>query len=103
MHGIAAYRQAIEKVLATTLATAHLIRSSDHLELVREPELSVVLFRRRGWQQEDYGAWSTRLLQDQLAFVTPTRWEGEPVGRLAFLHPHTGLDLVEEIPPPLLE
>ncbi len=97
VHGIAAYRDAIETVLTTTRDTAELIRASTHLELIREPELSVVLFRRPGWGQDDYRAWSTRLLAQQVAFVTPTSWEGEPVARLAFLHPDTGLDVVEEI------
>ena len=30
-------------------------------------------------------------------FVAPTRWHGEPVARLAFLHPETTLDIVDEI------
>ncbi len=68
-----------------------------HLELVREPELSVVLFRRDGWGPADYDAWSDRLLSDQIAFVAPSRWHGEPVARLAFLHPETTLDIVDEI------
>jgi len=38
-----------------------------------------------------------KLLADQVAFVTPTRWEGETVARFAFLHPHTTLDMVAEI------
>ena len=63
------------------------VRALPHLELVREPELSVVLFRRRGWTGADYDAWSARLLEDQIAFVTPSRWHGEPVARLVFLHP----------------
>jgi hypothetical protein len=37
------------------------------------------------------------LLRDQIAFVTPTKWEGETVGRLAFLHPNTTDELVDEI------
>jgi glutamate/tyrosine decarboxylase-like PLP-dependent enzyme len=68
-----------------------------HLELVREPELTIVLFRRRGWVGADYDAWSARLLDEQIAFVTPSRWHGEPVARLAFLHPETTLDIVDEI------
>ncbi len=97
VHGIAAYREAIETVLETTRQSARLIEQSGHLELMREPELSVVLFRRPGWGPDDYRAWSTRLLHEQIAFVTPTTWEGEPVARLAFLHPDTSLELVEEI------
>ena len=38
-------------------------RRRDYLELVREPDLSVVVFRRLGWTPEDYQAWSDRLLR----------------------------------------
>jgi hypothetical protein len=44
--------------------------------------------------QEDYDAWAQRLHADQVAFIPPTKWEGETVGRFAFLHPHTHLELV---------
>ena len=43
-----------------------------HLELLVEPELSVVLFRRLGWGAADYQAWSDRVLARGTAFVTPT-------------------------------
>ena len=35
--------------------------------------------------------------QVHVAFVAPTRWHDEPVARLAFLHPETTPDIVEEI------
>ncbi|MGQ0823569.1 MAG: pyridoxal phosphate-dependent decarboxylase family protein [Actinomycetota bacterium] len=97
VHGTDAYRDAIEHVLATARAAADRIRGLPHLELVREPELSIVLFRRIGWSTADYEAWSARLLDEQIAFVTPSRWKGESVARLAFLHPETTLDIVDEI------
>lgn len=97
VNGTDAYRDAIERVLATARAAADRIRALPHLQLVREPELSIVLFRRAGWTAADYDAWSARLLAEQIAFVTPTRWHDEPVARLAFLHPETTLDLVDEI------
>jgi glutamate/tyrosine decarboxylase-like PLP-dependent enzyme len=97
VNGTDAYREAIEQVLATTRAAAARIRALPHLELVREPELSVVLFRRAGWTAADYDAWSAQLLADQVAFVTPSRWHGEPVARLAFLHPETTLGIVDEV------
>ena len=56
-------------------------------ELIREPDLSVLLFRRMGWTAADYESWSRRLLESQRAFVTSSRWRGETVGRLVFLHP----------------
>ena len=56
-----------------------------------------MLFRRTGWGAADYDAWSARLLAEQIAFVAPSRWHGEPVARLAFLHPDTTLAIVDEI------
>ena len=73
------------------------IVETPHTELVREPELSVVLFRRPGWSKSDYDAWSAKLLTDQIGFVTPTTWEGETVARFAFLHPNTTEQIVREI------
>jgi aromatic-L-amino-acid decarboxylase len=97
VNGSDAYRDAIEHVLATARAAAERIESLPQLELVREPGLSVVLFRRKGWSEADYEAWSARLLEEQIAFVAPSRWHDEPVARLAFLHPDTTLDIVDEV------
>jgi hypothetical protein len=74
-----------------------MIRAEDHLELIREPDLGVVLFRRIGWEEADYYAWSRGLHEDEVAFIPPSAWEGETVGRFAFLHPDTTLDLVREV------
>jgi aromatic-L-amino-acid decarboxylase len=97
VNGTDAYRDAIEVGLALTREAAELIRATPHLELVREPELAVVLFRRHGWAAADYNAWSDRLLAEQVAFVTPSAWEGETVARLVFMHPATTLETVREI------
>jgi glutamate/tyrosine decarboxylase-like PLP-dependent enzyme len=97
VNGTDAYRDAIEEVLAVTQQTADLIDATPYLELLRRPELSVVLFRRIGWDRHDYEQWSTRLLADQIGFVKHTTWESEPVGRLALLHPDTTVEMIEEI------
>ena len=97
VHGTDAYRDAVEAALTLARQAADLIRTHPDLELIREPELSAVLFRRKGWGAEDYQAWSDRLLAGQIAFVTPTGWEGETVARFAFLHPQTTPGIVEEI------
>jgi glutamate/tyrosine decarboxylase-like PLP-dependent enzyme len=97
VHGSDAYRDAIETVLATARETAAHIQALPHLELVRDPELSIVLFRRAGWTDADYDAWSRRLLDEQIAFVMPTRWAGESVARFALLHPETTIDIIDEI------
>ncbi len=97
VHGTEAYRRAVEAVLDITQRAADVVARAPHLELVRPPELSILLVRRPGWEAEDYAEWSRRLLEEQTAFVTPTTWEGDTVARLAFLHPHTSLAMVEDI------
>ncbi|MFD5473831.1 pyridoxal phosphate-dependent decarboxylase family protein [Streptomyces sp. NPDC127105] len=97
VHGTDAYRDAVDATRRIALESAGLIRAADGLELIRDPELSVVLFRRAGWTRDDYYAWSKELLERQIAFVTPTVWEGETVARFAFLHPGITLDAVSEI------
>jgi glutamate/tyrosine decarboxylase-like PLP-dependent enzyme len=97
VHGTQAYTRAIESALTLAAEAAELIRHAPHLELLRDPELSVVLFHRTGWTTDDYQAWSQRLLAGQTGFVAPTGWEGRTVGRLAFLNPATSLDMVREI------
>jgi glutamate/tyrosine decarboxylase-like PLP-dependent enzyme len=97
VHGVRAYTEAIETAISLARRAAVEIKSRDYLELIREPELSVVLFRRTGWLPADYTAWADKLLEDQVAFLPPTAWEGETVARLAFLHPQTSLELVIQI------
>ena len=97
VHGVSAYTEAIEAAIGLARQAAGEIRSRRYLELVREPELSVVLFRRPGWTPEQYTRWADQLLADQLAFMPPSAWEGETVARFAFLHPQTPLALVSEI------
>ncbi len=97
VNGTDLYRDAIEAALDVAWQTAGRVESSDHLELVRQPELSIVLFRRLGWRPEDYTAWSNKLLADQIGFVTPSKWEGETVARMTFLHPDTTMEIVDEI------
>ncbi len=97
VHGTDAYRDAIDRVLDLTAAVADEIRARDHLELVLGPELSVVLVRRLGWTSDDYDAWSTALLRDQVGYVLPTTWRGEKVVRMCFVNPETTLDDVRAI------
>jgi aromatic-L-amino-acid decarboxylase len=97
VYGVRAYSAAIETAIGLAQQAAAAVAERDYLELVREPSLSVVLFRRRGWTPADYTRWADRLLADQVAFMPATTWEGETVARFAFLHPHTSMDLVTEI------
>jgi glutamate/tyrosine decarboxylase-like PLP-dependent enzyme len=89
MHGTDAYRDAVEQTLTVTREAAELVRRAEHLRLLLEPELSVVVFERLGWSADDYAEWSARLLQDQIAFVTPTKHDGQVCTRFAIVNPLT--------------
>ena len=51
VNGLDAYRDAVEAGLAIAQRAAERIAASPHVELVREPGLSIVLFRRPGLEQ----------------------------------------------------
>jgi glutamate/tyrosine decarboxylase-like PLP-dependent enzyme len=88
-NGTDAYVDAVERCLETATYAAKCVEASLDLELVTEPQLSVVLFRRRGWRAEDYARWSQELWGSGLALVTPTSFAGEVVLRLCFVNPLT--------------
>jgi glutamate/tyrosine decarboxylase-like PLP-dependent enzyme len=89
MHGTDAYRDAVEATLDVTRAGAALIARTEHVRLLLQPELSVLVLERVGWSEGDYAAWSARLLADQVAFVTPTRHRGQVCTRFAIVNPLT--------------
>lgn len=96
-YGTAAYRDAVEATLTVTREAARLIREATHLELIMEPELSVVLFRRTGWNAAQYQAWSDAMLAAGTAFVVPTAWSGETVLRICIVNPRTTIDDIQLI------
>ena len=73
------------------------MKANDQLELIMEPELSVVLFRRLGWSAQQYQSWSDAMLAAGTAFVVPTSWAGETVLRISVVHPRTTVDDVRLI------
>jgi glutamate/tyrosine decarboxylase-like PLP-dependent enzyme len=94
VHGTTRYSRAVEQTLATSRKVADAIRASDHLRLVAEPELSVLLFERLGWSPDEYAAWSARAARAGALLCVPTRWNGATVLRLAFVNPETRADEV---------
>ena len=96
-HGTDAYRDAVEQTLSVTQFAAAEIRRRDTLELVRDPDLSVVVFRRLGWSAGQYQDWSDRLLAEEFAFVVPTSHEGETLCRFAIVNPRTSEDDIRAI------
>jgi glutamate/tyrosine decarboxylase-like PLP-dependent enzyme len=96
-HGTDRYVAAVERVLATAREVAAAIEGADHLRLVCEPELSVLLFERPGWSAEQYDEWSHRLAKEGVILCLTTRWHGRTVLRLAFINPATRAEQVIEV------
>jgi L-2,4-diaminobutyrate decarboxylase len=88
-HGSDAYTAAVERTLEVARHAASQVRRRTYVELLREPDLSVVLFRRTGWTAQQYRRWSDRLLAANFAFVVPTMHEGETVTRFCVVNPRT--------------
>jgi glutamate/tyrosine decarboxylase-like PLP-dependent enzyme len=96
-YGTRAYTEAIEGTLALARYTTDRVREHPELQLVAEPMLSVVVFRRLGWTPAEYYEWSKRLLEAGEAFVVPTTHHGETVLRIAIVNPRSSeadIDLV---------
>jgi glutamate/tyrosine decarboxylase-like PLP-dependent enzyme len=87
--GAQAYREAIEISITLARRIADEISQRPYVRLVREPQLSVVVFERDGWSAADYAAWSDRLLDSQHAFVVPSSHAGRMNTRFAIVNPTT--------------
>ena len=96
-HGTDAYTEAMEHTLAVARAAADLIRAHPNVELVCEPELSIVAFIRKGWSASDYQDWSEKLLADQVGFIPPSSHHGQPILRFAIVNPWTKISDIELI------
>ena len=88
-HGVARYREAITQNIQLAHQIAADIASRDYLTLVREPQLSVVVFERVGWEKEQYDRWSQELLRSGFAFVVPSSHRGKVNTRFAIVNPTT--------------
>ena len=96
-HGTDKYAESMDKTMDLARASAQLIKEHPNLELLMEPELSIVAFRRKGWQVSDYQRWSDKLLLDQIGFVTPSSHQGEPILRFAIVNPWTSITDIKVI------
>ncbi len=88
-YGVQAYRDAVSSTIALTHRIAEEIDRRPGFTLVRDPQLSVVVFERDGWTRADYDRWSAKLLDEQHAFVVPSSHAGRPNTRFAILNPLT--------------
>ena len=88
-YGTDAYSEAMEQSLQVAKYAAAKVSEHPNLELLREPELSIVAFTRKGWTTADYQKWSEAILTDQIGFIPPSSHEGQPILRFAIVNPWT--------------
>lgn len=96
-HGADAYAEAIEKTMEVARVAAEKVRQHPRLNLVNDPELSIVAFTRPGWSAADYQKWSDQLLADQIGFIPPSSHHGQPILRFAIVNPWTKVSDIEQI------
>ncbi len=93
MHGTDSYERAVDRGLELAKIAAALITDKNHVEMVRPVGLSCVLYRRIGWEPEDYTEWTYQNHKKGYALVTPTKWTdnrgSEMVARFCFINPDT--------------
>jgi glutamate/tyrosine decarboxylase-like PLP-dependent enzyme len=101
MHGTERYTTAIERGLELANHAAKQIKELPHVELIREPGLSCVLFSRIGWSPEEYMEWTYTNHDKGFALVTPTKWTGTDgevtCARFCFINPDTTEVDIQEI------
>ena len=100
-HGTNRYKEAVERGIELALIAGKMIKDNPNVELVRAPSLSCVLFRRKGWNPEDYTNWTYENHKKGFALVAPTKWKKgdafETVSRFCFINPDTTEDDIESI------
>ncbi len=92
-HGTDRYKWAVERGITLANLAGSYIEKHPKLELVRQPSLSCVLFRRKGWTPEQYRNWTYKNHREGVALVVPTKWKTrdtvETVARFCFINPDT--------------
>ena len=96
-HGTDAYSEAMEKSIEVAQEAARLIEMHPNLNLLRQPDLSIVAFTRTGWNAIDYQKWSDQLLEDQIGFIPPSSHQGQPILRFAIVNPWTKISDIQMI------
>jgi glutamate/tyrosine decarboxylase-like PLP-dependent enzyme len=88
-YGTQAYAEAVDAALDLAAAFAAEVARRDQFHLILEPELSIVLFTRKGWTRDMYLAWSRQRAREGRWLVVPTSWQGEPCLRICLVNPLT--------------
>ncbi|HEX8253467.1 MAG TPA: pyridoxal-dependent decarboxylase [Thermoanaerobaculia bacterium] len=88
-HGPAPIVEALERVTALTRHLYDRLAASDDFEPVHEPELNILCFRRRGFDDERTAELREKLNRSGRAWITTTILRGERVLRVTMMNPRT--------------
>lgn len=100
-NGTDAYVAAVRRTVEVSRQIAGAVAASDHLDLVIEPSLSVVLFTVAGWEREQYFEWSRLAADSGRALINPVEYEGRTCLRICVVNPLTSaqdvIDLLTQL------
>lgn len=88
-NGTTAYVDAVRTTVGVASDLADSIRADRVFELVVEPSLSVVLFRRIGWERHDYLEWARSRASQGMALINPVEHRGKTCFRVCIVNPLT--------------
>jgi L-2,4-diaminobutyrate decarboxylase len=87
--GTAPIVEALERVTALTRYLHDRLVASDDFEPVHEPDLNILCFRRKGFDDEQTAELRERLIRSGRAWITTTVLRGERVLRVTMMNPRT--------------
>jgi aromatic-L-amino-acid decarboxylase len=96
LHGVASFRAALDRCLDLAQQAAARLRAMAGVEVVQEPDLSVVAFRAAAGDTATERILAAINGSGNLR-VSSTTLDGRTAIRLAFLHPRTGPSQIDEI------
>jgi L-2,4-diaminobutyrate decarboxylase len=87
--GVAPIAEALERVTALTRYLYDRLVDAEDFEPVHEPDLNILCFRRKGFDDEQTGDLRERLIRSGRAWITTTVLRGERVLRVTMMNPRT--------------
>ena len=95
--GTQAYAKGIQKTLETAKKIADVIASTDGLELLLGPQLTVLLFRASNLSADYLHEWAESHRRSGDLLCLPTKWRGETVLRICVVNPETDPETVLDV------
>jgi L-2,4-diaminobutyrate decarboxylase len=102
-HGPAPIVEALERVAQLTRYLYDRIAASVDFEPVHEPDLNILCFRRRGFDDEQTAGLREKLNRSGRAWITTTVLRGERVLRVTMMNPRTTEEDIDAMLDALLE